>query len=66
MPIFRSETRPALRAIHRGEEPGEIYFIEDDGTVLIGHAHDVHADEQWRTREAILELLARAGVAVAR
>ena len=55
--------RAALRDVRRGEGPGEIYFTCLSGDVLIVHAHGVHADEQWRTREAVLQVLIGAGIA---
>ena len=46
-----------LREVARGREPDELEFITTDGSVLLAHAHGVHADEQLRTREAIFRLL---------
>ena len=46
-----------LREVRRGTEPDELEFILTDGTVLIAHAHGIHADEQRRTREALLKVL---------
>jgi hypothetical protein len=46
-----------LREVRRGGEPDELEFITSDGHVLLAHAYGLHADEQLRTREAILRLL---------
>jgi hypothetical protein len=48
---------PCLREIRRGENADELELIDATGNVLILHAHDVHPDEQLRTRELALKLL---------
>ncbi|HTK42080.1 MAG TPA: hypothetical protein VL287_10870 [Gemmatimonadales bacterium] len=47
-----------LREIRRGEVSDEIEQIDTAGHVTILHAHGVHPDEQLRTRETALKLLA--------
>jgi hypothetical protein len=49
----------ALREVRRGEASDELDFILSDGSVLIAHAHGLHADEQLRVREALLKVLSR-------
>lgn len=51
---------PALREVRRGEDLDEIQLVATDESVLIVHAHGLHADEKLRTRETALKLLSEA------
>jgi hypothetical protein len=51
---------PVFREALRGDEPDEVQLIADDGAVLVIHAHGLHRDEQFRVREAVLQLLKSA------
>jgi hypothetical protein len=58
--VTKATISPALQEVRRGAAPDELEVIDQTGTVLILHAHGMHTDEQLRTRERALRLLADA------